>query len=129
MSNCQVFRNSNNEIESVKAPNGKESLLFQSILGLQKNKEIALRAWAQVYTPSFKDWFGDWENNKGSKIVDNNGEPMLVYHGSTTGYKLEEFSKNFEKSTKHTDQGFFFSSSTKVASSFIESLIDFLLKL
>ena len=21
--------------------------------------------WAQVYTPEFKNWFGDWENGKG----------------------------------------------------------------
>jgi hypothetical protein len=42
-----------------------------------------------VRTPEFKSWFGDWEqayrtgNYDGvSKIIDENGEPMVMYHGS-----------------------------------------------
>jgi predicted DNA-binding WGR domain protein len=37
-----------------------------------------------VRTPQFKDWFGDWENDpqNASKVVDDNGEPLVVYHGS-----------------------------------------------
>jgi hypothetical protein len=37
---------------------------------LVKDKEQALRLWAQVYTGSFKNWFGDWERKQGSKVVD-----------------------------------------------------------
>jgi hypothetical protein len=56
------------------------------------------RQWVQVRTPSFKRWFGDWEaftgqaggvwnDDKGavSKVVDDNGEPLVVYHGSGKG--------------------------------------------
>lgn len=34
-----------------------------------------------VRTDEFKSWFGDWENksNNSSKIVDENGEPMIYY--------------------------------------------------
>lgn len=51
------------------APNGKKSNLTE-------------RQYAQVRTKAFKDWFGDWENNpnEASKIVDENGEPLVRYH-------------------------------------------------
>lgn len=37
-----------------------------------------------VRTKAFKDWFGDWENDpkNASKVVDENGEPLVVYHGT-----------------------------------------------
>ena len=40
--------------------------------------------WALVRTGNFKRWFGDWENDpeNASKVVDENGEPMVVYHGT-----------------------------------------------
>ena len=51
------------------APNGKKSNLTE-------------RQYAQVRTKAFKDWFGDWENDpeNASKVVDENGEPLVVYH-------------------------------------------------
>lgn len=53
------------------APNGKPSNLTPG-------------QWSQVRTPEFKAWFGDWENDKdnASKVIDENGEPLVVYHGS-----------------------------------------------
>ena len=58
----------------MKAPNGKATNLTE-------------RQWLQVRTSAFKSWFGDWENDpaNASKVVDENGEPMVVYHGSPTG--------------------------------------------
>ena len=55
----------------MKAPNGKPTNLTE-------------RQWLQVRTPEFKAWFGDWENDpaNASKVVDANGEPMVVYHGT-----------------------------------------------
>jgi hypothetical protein len=52
------------------APNGKPSNLTE-------------RQYAQVRTKAFIDWFGDWINDpkNASKVVDENGEPMVVYHG------------------------------------------------
>jgi hypothetical protein len=37
-----------------------------------------------VRTAAFKNWFGDWEHDpqNASKVVDENGEPRVVYHGS-----------------------------------------------
>lgn len=56
----------------MKAPNGKPTNLTE-------------RQWLQVRTPSFKAWFGDWEANPAaaSKVVDENGEPLVVYHNGT----------------------------------------------
>lgn len=53
------------------APNGKKSNLTE-------------RQYAQVRTKAFKKWFGDWENNlkESSKVVDENGEPLVVYHAT-----------------------------------------------
>lgn len=55
----------------LKAPNGKPTKLTE-------------RQWVQVRTKAFKDWFGNWENDpaNASKVVDENGEPMVVYHGT-----------------------------------------------
>jgi len=55
----------------MKAPNGADTNLTH-------------KQWAQVRTRSFKDWFGDWENSpeKASKVVDENGEPKVVFHGT-----------------------------------------------
>ena len=40
--------------------------------------------WALVRTQNFINWFGDWINDpeNASKVVDENGEPMVVYHGT-----------------------------------------------
>jgi hypothetical protein len=57
-----------------------------------------------VRTPEFKAWFGDWENEpeNASKVVDDNGEPMVVWHGT---YVKEHFNSfDFNKA----DLGFHF---------------------
>ena len=83
----------------MKAPNGKPTNLNE-------------RQWLQVRTKAFKDWFGDWENDaaNASKVVDENGEPLVVYNASpttVTTYKkgVNFFSSdiNYVKSHKATD--------------------------
>ena len=51
---------------SKKAPNGQPSNLTD-------------RQYEMVRTPQFKEWFGD------SVVVDENGEPLVVYHGGYFG--------------------------------------------
>ena len=53
------------------APNGKKSNLNEKL-------------WRTVRTPTFLKWFGDWVNGpeNASKVVDENGEPLVVYHGT-----------------------------------------------
>jgi hypothetical protein len=50
----------------------------------------------QTETPEFKRWFGD------SKVVDAQGKPLVVYHGS--GKRFTEFSP--DKQGAQTDQGY-----------------------
>ena len=60
------------------APNGKKSNLTKQQYRL-------------VRTPAFKKWFGDWENSPetASKVIDENGEPLIVHHGGS--YTKGEF--------------------------------------
>lgn len=70
-----------NEAGKLLAPNGKPSKLTEP-------------QWHQVRSPKFKKWFGDWEalsdlQVSGSKAVDENGEPMVVYHGGADLKQIE----------------------------------------
>lgn len=53
------------------------------------------KQYVQVRTKAFKDWFGDWENNpsEASKVVDKNGEPLVVYHESPNVFNIFDTSK------------------------------------
>lgn len=63
-------------------------------------------------SPAFKEWFGD------SKVVDADGKPLVVYHGTASNF--EAFSKSADP--KHIDlPGFFFTPEAGIADSFAES--------
>ena len=57
-----------------------------------------LREWAetkyqlagQTTSDNFKKWFGDWENDpkNASKVVNEKGEPLLMYHGSPEKFTI-----------------------------------------
>lgn len=67
------------------APNGQQSLLFDSLLQLfNGDKKKAIEAKSQFYSKSFTDKFGMWmnedlfnEQNVDHNLVDVNGEPIL----------------------------------------------------
>ena len=88
-----------NEKGQLLAPNGNVSNLTE-------------KQYAQVRTKAFKDWFGDWENDSenASKVVDENSEPLVVYHRSPN--KFNTFDINKIGTTTDTGQygkGFYFS--------------------
>lgn len=93
----------------------RPSKLFDSFLKAWCSHEQALKSRLQVRTKEFKDWFGDWTNDQEniSKIVDENGEPLLVYHGSARRFK--EFDTNKIGSTTGDKSGFYFSNNRRVA--------------
>ena len=82
----------------MKAPNGNATNLNEA-------------QWIDVRTKRFKDWFGDWQNDpeNSSKVVDENGEPMVVYHGTT-------YSKFY--SFKESNIGIFFTDSKEKATGY-----------
>lgn len=95
-------------VERLLAPNGKPSNLTPEQYKL-------------VRTKAFKDWFGDWENDpaNASKVVDSNGEPLVVYHGTTKYFTI--FNKKYAtKNTKvnHGYLGHFFTPNFDLAIDF-----------
>jgi hypothetical protein len=85
----------------MKAPNGKPTNLNE-------------RQWLQVRTANFKNWFGDWENNpaEASKVVDENGEPLVVYHGSSASFTT--FDVSFQRPGQF-EYGFYFTPNKELA--------------
>jgi hypothetical protein len=90
------------------APNGKPSNLTPEQYKL-------------VRTPAFKEWFGDWENSPetSSKVVDENGEPMVVYHGSRANFNV------FKNNTN--DWGFYFTNKKLIAKTYGSKVKEFFL--
>ena len=97
----------------MKAPNGKDTKLTE-------------KQWLQVRTPSFKAWFGDWENETEiengnvSFFTDENGEPKVFYHGSKSResfdiFDIEQFGKN---DAGWMGEGFYFSGEFAVAAGY-----------
>lgn len=91
----------------MKAPNGKPTRLDE-------------RQWVQVRTTVFKRWFGDWEQSpeNASKVLDENGEPLVVYHGTSGGgfTIFNTYGSNFGL----FGQGSYFTDSREVAESYTE---------
>lgn len=69
----------------MKAPNGK-------------NSNLTPEQYKLVRTPAFKKWFGDWENSPetSSKVVDENGEPLVVYHSSNKRFTKFDYELSYD---------------------------------
>jgi len=64
---------------------------------------------AVTRTEAFKAWFGDWENDpeNASRILDSNGEPLVVYRGDTAGMtSFGSAQGNYFISDKDTAEGY-----------------------
>lgn len=70
-----IIKKAKSDGSYMKAPNGNPTNLNE-------------KQWVQVRTKAFKEWFGDWENNPedASKVIDENGEPRVVYHGTYVNF-------------------------------------------
>src|SRR5574344_251293 len=76
------FNNDNKELQNIKQQAINNGTFMKAPNGNKTN--LNEQQWLQVRTKAFKEWFGDWENDpaNASKVVDENGEPLVVYHGS-----------------------------------------------
>jgi hypothetical protein len=92
------------------APNGKPSNL---------NPE----QYKLVRTPAFKKWFGDWENDpqNASKVIDENGEPLVVYHGTKNQFNIFK-----EKGNGNRVLGYFFTDNKDFSEIYGETKLYFL---
>ena len=98
-----------NNIITDNSENFNPDVLFQAvnIAGAESNElEDAAQEWQEKGTESkyFKKWFGD------SKVVDENGKPLIVYHGSLSN-DIQEFDKFFIRN----EDAFFFTDNKNVA--------------
>jgi hypothetical protein len=99
---------------------GAAAVAFPGGIGLLKSmkKKLSTASTKAVKTdmPKFKEWFG------GSKVVDDGGKPLVVYHGTTGDF--DAFDKKFlSEATGDVDaaEGFYFTSKPKVAGTYAES--------
>ena len=92
----------------MRAPNGQPTKLSE-------------RQWIHVRTPYFKQRFGDWENDpaKATKILDENGEPRVMYHGSPAKFTIFS-SKKMGSTGTSRGKGFYFSPSKEFASGYVD---------
>ena len=93
-----------------KAPNGADSILFQSLLDRTKNRQQALIEKAKIYSDNFLKWFGDWTSNDNanvSKVVDKNGEPLIVYHYTTEHFNTFDLSFFGQSDQGDLGEGFY----------------------
>lgn len=95
------------------APNGEPSNLTE-------------RQYIRVRTKAFKNWFGEWENNpnEASKVIDENGEPLVVYHGGSSAKIFNTKGGQFGAGIKKGDIGTYFTTS-KSNAKFYEEIYTF----
>ena len=80
-----VAENTNKEFEETAKQYGGEQAYNQA--KANGDTELNYKQWVQVRTPSFKNWFGDWENdfnsdNYSKVINEKTYEPLVVYHNT-----------------------------------------------
>ena len=93
------------------APNGKPS-------------NLTTEQYKVVRTPEFKAWFGDWENDpkNASKVLDENGEPLVVYHGTKNNFNKFslEYTATNSGNLGFLGRGFYFATNQKDAKNYGE---------
>lgn len=91
--------NLNNGNPLTETPNGQQSKLYAELVKAFDGDVLkATKAKAQVYSEYFREWFGDWlseDKSNVSKVVDENGEPLVVWH-HTNNENLTEFEQNYD---------------------------------
>ena len=92
MAAVKVARNEAGDLINEKTNKPSRIALYQNngkLLGYEPKSEFRYRL---ERTATFKMWFGDWENNPNgkatSKVLDESGEPMLMYHGTRAANRL-----------------------------------------
>jgi hypothetical protein len=98
------------------APNGKRS-------------NLTPKQYKLVRTPAFKQWFGDWENSPetSSKVIDENGEPLIVYHGTNSEFNI--FDTNSNKKGSDFGSGAYFGNKKTISEMYGERIIGVFLNL
>ena len=121
-----IKMNNGNPMEMT--PNGERSKLYNDILslpGIDGNRVKAAEYKAMVYSDNFKSWFGDWQSTSSDKstVVDENGEPLLVYHGGPEVIRIFDEDRAGETTANNDHGAFYFSNEYNVAEDYGEQSI------
>ncbi len=101
------------EINGEKRP----SQLFATMKANWYSESLALKAWLQVRTPEFKNRFGNWQSidkNNVSKVVDENGEPLVVYHRTDNNFSEFDPARIWQKDPWYYWKWFYFSTKQNI---------------
>lgn len=110
------FRNTSSEMSSIEAEKfhiieraKKYGTYLKAPNGAETN--LSPEQWVETRTTAFKEWFGDWEldPDNASKVVDENGEPKVMYHG---GARFNTFD---QERINPKDRGFYFTDNIHTA--------------
>lgn len=118
--------NNGNEVD--KAPNGQQSHLFLDLLKhFNGNRQLAIKAKANTFSEAFKTWFGDWlgeDKTNVSKFVDQNGEPLVLWHGTENNFNIFNIDKSgkFGRHLVHPNVAFWFTDSIEKAEKYKHSI-------
>ena len=76
----------------------------------------------------FKRWFGDWQNRpqKASKVVNEDGTPLIMYHGTNSdAFTVFDSTKSDKKAKLNTlGDGYYFTKSKERASRYGENIME-----
>lgn len=71
-----------------------------------------------VKSQAFKSWFGDWQKDpaKASKVVDSDGKPLVVYHGTKAEFQsFDKAKQGANRDSGDWGAGFYFGDQPKAA--------------
>jgi len=95
-------------VETEKKPIETDKKESKSASDNKEGKEISKKEREK----NFKEWFGD------SKVVDENGKPLVVYHGTGEKFKVFDPKKIGQNYRESKGGGFFFTSRRKQAENY-----------
>ena len=78
------------------------------------DKELKMENGGILNNPNFKEWFGD------SKVVDENGNPLVVYHGTSNDFKVFDKDKIGDNYIYSGNKGIFFTQKERTAKNYAE---------
>jgi len=106
----QIATERNNGHDLSLTPNGKPSLLYQTYINeMGMTEDEAKQEVSKVYSDEFFSLFGDWikNPNNSSKVVDENGQPKLVWSGHPEKVENYKAYTNREEEDRIDNDAFF----------------------
>lgn len=81
---------------------------------------------SQTKSEAFKEWFGDWENEpeSASKVVNEDGTPRVVYHGTKSdAFTVFDSSKANKKLLNRLGNGYYFAADIESAERYGDNVV------